>query len=70
VVSVKAHVLNSPRERAQVVQSFGGVVGGRPVVLIAQDARGQATFWGRSDIVRFLSAVPIRALPWRRYDLN
>jgi hypothetical protein len=70
VLSVKAHVLNSPTERTRVVQSFAGVVGGRPVVLMAQDARGRATFWGRSDIVRFLSAVPLGALPWRRYDLH
>jgi NADPH-dependent 2,4-dienoyl-CoA reductase/sulfur reductase-like enzyme len=43
---------------------------GVPVVIMAQDSRGRPTYYGRNDIARFLSNVPLRAIPWRQYDLK
>lgn len=67
IVVVKAHVLNSPSDRNQIlnfgIRAFGAV----PIVLMAQDASGTPTYYGRKDIVRFLSSVPFQRIPWREY---
>ena len=67
IVVEKAHVLNSPSDRNQIlnfgIRAFGAV----PIVLMAQDASGTPTYYGRKDIVRFLSSVPFQRIPWREY---
>lgn len=67
IVVVKAHVLNSPSDRNQIlnfgIRAFGAV----PIVLMAQDASGTPAYYGRKDIVRFLSSVPFQRIPWREY---
>jgi hypothetical protein len=40
------------------------------VVLMGQDSLGRPKFYGRRDIVNFLARVPLRAIPWRKYELN
>ena len=70
VVAVKSHVLGSEASCRQAAVSFGGSFPGVPVVLMAQDARGRAKFWGRPDVVRFLANVPVGNLPWRRCSFS
>ena len=41
-----------------------------PVVLMAQDSRGRATYYGRPDIAKFMASVPLHAIPWREYTIN
>ena len=69
VVIVKPHVVQNRAEAADAIQSFTPVFG-MPVVLMAQDGRGRPTFYGRQDIARFLSGVPLSAIPWREYTIN
>jgi len=69
VVIVKPHVVQSQMEAADAIQSFTPVFG-VPVVLMAQDGQGRPTYYGRPDIARFLSKVPLRAIPWREYTIN
>ena len=70
IVIVKPHVLNIPSEadsmRALGTRAFGPV----PIVLMAQNSRGIPTYSGRRDIVKFLSNVPMYAIPWHEYTLN
>ena len=68
VVSVKGHVVNSDSSRREAISAFATHFPGVPIVLMAQDGRGRPTYWGRPDIVRFLSHVPVGALPWRRFS--
>lgn len=70
VVVVKRHVINDRGGASRVIESFVDVFGGIPVVLMAQDFRGRAEYLGRQDIARFLASIPMRAIPWRWYDLN
>jgi hypothetical protein len=70
IVIVMRHVIDNPAERQSTRGGFGAVFPGVPVVLMAQDSRGTPTYWGRSDIVRFLANVPIEAVPWKEYRLN
>jgi hypothetical protein len=66
-VVVGRHVLDSSTEAGRAIAAFQPVFPGLPVVLMAQDARGTPTCYGRQDIARFLASVPPSAIPWRQY---
>lgn len=70
VVVVKKHVVDDRLRAAQTIGSFEPVFPGLPVILMAQDHRGQPTYFGRQDIARFLARVPLSAIPWREYTIN
>jgi len=70
VVSVKPMVVNNRARADETVAAMQVTFGGLPVVLMAQSAGGCPTFYGRQDIARFLSSVPISALPWKWYSIH
>lgn len=70
VVVVRPSVLQNTMDANNAIQSFQPVFPGMPVVLMAQDPRGQPIYFGRRDLSEFMANVPIRAVPWRRYTLN
>jgi hypothetical protein len=69
VVVVKAHVIQNRSEAASAVNGFVPVFG-VPVILMAQDSRGRPTYYGRPDIAKFMSSVPMHRIPWREYMIN
>lgn len=70
IIVVNPNILNRPPE-AETMQNFGiRVFGPVPIVLMAQNPRGNPTYYGRRDIVEFLSKVPMQAIPWCEYTLN
>jgi hypothetical protein len=68
VVAVKSHVLASDASRTEAAQSAQARFPRMPIILMSQSSAGRPTFWGRPDIVRFLSRVAISRLPWRRFN--
>lgn len=70
VVIVKRFVIQSAHTASEAIRNFGSAFPGLPVVLMAQDSRGRATFYGRADLTRFLARVPLRAIPWKRYSYS
>jgi hypothetical protein len=70
VVIVRPSVIQSTIEASRAIQSFQPVFPGIPVVLMAQDGSGRATYYGRRDLSQFMSKVPLRAVPWKRYTIN
>ena len=70
VVVVKNHVIDNSSERDRARRAFGTAFPGCQVVLMGQDHRGRARYFGRPDVTRFLSSVSLRALPFKRYHLN
>jgi len=70
VVVVQPHVVGNQSEAKSAIVSLTPVFGGVPVVLMAQDSRGTPTYFGRPDIARFMSHVPLRAIPWKQYTIN
>lgn len=68
VVAVKSHIVASESSRRDALVAFRPHFPAVPLLLMAQDARGRPTYWGRPDIVRFLANVPVHALPWRRFS--
>ncbi len=69
IVVVKSHVLNSS-DRDEVASSFSRYFPGMPIILMAQDSRGTPTYYGRTDIVRFLKNVHLSRIPWKKYTFN
>ena len=69
IVIVKPHVVQNSSVAADAIRSFSPVFG-VPIVLMAQDARGVPTYYGRKDIARFMSSIPLNAIPWREYSIN
>lgn len=70
IVVVKQHVVNNSFEANKTIRAFQGTFGHVPIVLMAQDAFGRATYYGRRDIVDFMSTVPPEHVPWREYYIN
>ncbi len=70
VVVVKRYVVDNPAEAERAIINFSGAFPGIPVVVMGQDPRGRARYYGRTDIVQFLANVPFQAIPWKRYNWN
>lgn len=70
IVAVKKHILNSRIEANKAIGSFSQVFPGIPVVLMAQDYRGTPSYFGRRDIVNFLSRINPRRIPWKEYTVS
>lgn len=70
VVAVKPHVLAKPKPQKDDLVSAYSLEFGVPAVLMAQDARGRATYYGRRDLVNFLFHVLVEQLPWREFTIR
>jgi hypothetical protein len=69
VVAVKRNVIDDRSRAADAIRAFAPIFG-VPIILMAQDYRGRAAYYGRDDIARFMSSVPFAAIPWREYTIN
>jgi hypothetical protein len=70
VVIVRAETFNDKTVADGIVKQLEPVFGNVPVVLMAQDAKGTPTFYGRPDIAKFLSQVSVDRMPWKKYTLS
>ena len=69
IVIVRPHVLNNSAERERMQQFGTKIFGLVTIILMAQNSRGVPTYYGRHDIVNFLSKVHISRIPWREYTV-
>lgn len=71
VVNVKASVINGPKRAADELVAAFSLEFGVPTVLVAQDSRGEATYYGRPDLSRWLAnnVLSLEQLPWRELTL-
>jgi hypothetical protein len=69
VVLVKNHVFNSTTSKSEAVDSFHPYFPGTPIV-IARQRNGNMEYYGRKDIVNFLSNLHHSQLPWKKYSLR
>ena len=70
IVVVKNHVVQMQHEARKAMVEFGQFFPGMPVVLMAQNSGGRGTYFGRPDIVKFLSKFPLHAIPWKEYTVS
>jgi len=67
IVVVQRRVLTDRRQSEETAGAFQRFFPGLPIVLMGQDTGGVPTYYGRHDIVRFMSRVPLSAVPWKEY---
>lgn len=70
IVVVKRHVIQNSLQANKAIQGFSPLFPGMPIVLMAQNHRGTPTYYGRRDIVKFLSKVPMHAVMWKEYTFS
>lgn len=67
VVVVRLSTLQTPAEREKAVGLYTDIFQGIPVVLTAKDFKGAVKYFGRSDIVNYLSRLKPSLIPWKEY---
>lgn len=70
IVVVKPYVLQNQSEKSNMIAFGQRVFGMMPIILMAQDSRGIPTYFGKSDIVNFLSKISLSRIPWKEYTVN
>ena len=70
ILIVKQHILNDIGRRDLLVSQASQLFGGIPTVLMAQDFTETSTYYGRDDIARFMTSVPLEAIPWTEYTIS
>lgn len=70
VVVVKKHVVDNTFAAQDAICALQPAFPGLPIILMAQDARGVPTYFGRKDIARFMANVPVHAIPWKRFTVS
>ena len=69
IVVVKHQVVQNRTQANETIRSFQPFFPGLPIILMAQDCQGVPTYFGRSDIARFMADVPLSAVPWKEYSI-
>jgi hypothetical protein len=70
IVVVKSYVLSNEGDKRQMTNLGIRAFGMMPIILMAQDSRGIPTYFGRKDIVGFLSHINPARIPWKRYTID
>lgn len=69
LVEVKLGVLGSPTQCDAMIELVKRKTGDAEVVLVGRDLDRRPKFYGREDIVRFLSKVQIDRYAWKVYEV-
>lgn len=70
VVAVKPAVLASKTKAALTKFGYARCFSGTPVVLMAKDAAGHASYYGRPDLVNALAALPPGSIRFSTHGVN
>ena len=70
ILVVKPQVLHCSSDATAMRRLGTRIFGMVPIVLMAQNTIGIPTYYGRKDIVHFLSKLPLRAIPWKEYTIS
>ncbi len=69
IAVVKPHILNNNRQAEDMILSLQAVFGYMPIILMAESC-GRPRYYGRKDIVQFLSHIHPAAIPWQEYIIK
>lgn len=70
IVVVKSHVIQNTMQAKTFQNSCSSIFPRMPIILMAQNSRGIPTYYGRTDIVKFLANIHPSRIPFKRYTLN
>lgn len=69
IIIVKPYVMESQNHIREMQLLGNQAFGIMPIILMAQNSRGVPQYYGRKDIVQFLSKIAISRIPWKEYSL-
>lgn len=69
IVIVKMNVIENTVEREKAINLFSPIFPSMPVILMAQNSQGFPKYYGREDIVKFLTKILITQIPWKEYTI-
>ena len=67
LVCVKPNVVQNRFEAKRAISAFQPRFPGIPVVLVGRNAFGVPCYYGRKDIARFMTSVPVDVIPWKTF---
>ncbi len=67
IIIVKMSIVDSPINREDTIKSLSSLFPSLPIVLMALDSKGIPKYYGRTDIVKFLSNIHISQIQWKEY---
>lgn len=70
IAAVKRGTLSNSLLKKDTLSYFSRFFGNIPTVLMEQDIHGVPQYYGREDIVKFLSSIHPSQIPWRRYTIS
>lgn len=70
VVVAPMSLVSSPGEADMAIEDLQPYFGGVPVVLMAQNDEGLPSYYGDSQLVDMLAAIPIDKMPWQEYPVG
>ena len=68
IIVVKSYIVHSQTEGNKAIQSLQ-MFFRMPVVLMSID-NGRPTYFGRRDIVNFMSHIELYQIPWKKYTIR
>lgn len=63
--SVTTYTAKSTQVRRSLMRFFPGM----PIILMSLTPAGEPRYYGRKDIVAFLSGVRLNQIPWKQYHI-
>lgn len=63
--SVTTYTVKSTQTRRALMRFFPGM----PIILMSLTPAGTPRYYGRKDIVDFLSSVRLDQIPWKKYHI-
>ena len=70
IIIVKRNVIQNTSLARGTAGKASSLFPRMPIILMVQDGRGTPTYYGRRDVVKFLSRVPVNAIPWKQYTFS
>lgn len=70
VVVAPMSLVSSPGEADMAIEDLQPYFGGVPVVLMAQNDEDLPSYYGDSQLVDMLAAIPIDKMPWQEYPVG
>ncbi|MFQ3549961.1 MAG: hypothetical protein SNJ70_09455 [Armatimonadota bacterium] len=67
IVEVKPHIIQHTIMADATISKYKPLFPKMVVILMTRDKNGKALYYGREDIVRFLSGVDINSIPFKKY---
>lgn len=69
IVAVQSHVFNSSHTLNEAADTFSFYFPGMPIILVRSTSKGPE-YYGRTDIVKFLSNIHPSRIPWKEYTFD